>query len=139
MQKNSHSALSFEEGPRSVIMALAMRWMRIPAQRAPSQSPVSATCRRTAINRSSFSNGELNEISFKRSIISRAERGVPGRSTGFDLHQDRIARRALAHQWRWDWRRRGFLEEGVEEQNRIREAQHRQSGTACHRTDYSHW
>ena len=56
--------------------------MRMPAHCAPSLFPASATCRSKAIMRSSFSSTELNETSFRRLRISRAERGGVGRSIG---------------------------------------------------------
>ena len=59
-----------------------MRWMRILAHSAPSPVPGSATCRSSAIMRSSFSSGALNATSFRRLWISRAVFGVPGRSIG---------------------------------------------------------
>jgi hypothetical protein len=64
------------------MVALEMRWMRILAQRAPSLLPGSETCRSTAIMRSSLSKVALKETSLTRLMMSRAERGVPGRSTG---------------------------------------------------------
>src|SRR6476620_8800383 len=81
-EKNSHSALSLEEAPSSVNISLATRWMRMPAHCAPSLLPGLATCRSTAIMRSSFSSTALKDTSFKRLRISDAERGDPSRSTG---------------------------------------------------------
>ena len=72
----------------AVIIGLAMRWMRIPAHRAISRSAgfaacrSTAACRRIAIMRSSFSSVALKDTSLTRLMISRALRGVPGRSTG---------------------------------------------------------
>ena len=62
--------------------SLAMRCMRMRAQIAPSPVPGSATWRSSAPACSSFSSTELKAISFSRLWISRAERGVPGRSIG---------------------------------------------------------
>ena len=59
-----------------------MRCTRIRAQIAPSPVPGSVTCCSSAPACSSFSSTELNAISFRRLWISRAERGVPGRSIG---------------------------------------------------------
>ena len=49
---------------------------------APSPEPESASRCRSAIIRSSFSNTALKETSLRRFRMSRAFRGVPGRSTG---------------------------------------------------------
>src|SRR6476646_722939 len=65
------------------MVALEIRWMRMPAQRAPSLLPGSETWRSTTIMRSSFSKVAWNETSLTRLTMSRALRGVPGRSTGF--------------------------------------------------------
>jgi hypothetical protein len=43
--ENSHSALSLEEAPSSVIISLATRWIRMPAHYAPSLLPGFATFR----------------------------------------------------------------------------------------------
>ena len=82
MVRKSHSALSLEESRARPCSSLRTRWMRMPAQAAPSPLPGSATWRSSAIIRSSLIVAELNEISLRRLRISRAERGVPGRSTG---------------------------------------------------------
>src|SRR4029077_15754481 len=82
MHRKSHSALSLEDAPSVARSGLAIRWMRISAHCAPPLFPGSATFRNSAIIRSSFRSAELNETSFNRSRMSRAERGVPGRSTG---------------------------------------------------------
>ena len=82
MVRNAHSALSLDDSPRSFIIALWMRWMRMRAQRAPSPWPASTTCRSTAIIRSSLSSTALNETSFIRLAMSRAVRGVSVRATG---------------------------------------------------------
>ena len=68
--------------------------------RAPSLSPGSATCRSSAIMRSSFSRTALKETSLRRLRMSRAERGVPGALDRIDLHEDRIVRLTFAHQRR---------------------------------------
>ena len=56
--------------------------MRMLAQTAPSPLPGSAACCSRPIMRSSLIVAELNEISLSRLRMSRAERGVPGRSIG---------------------------------------------------------
>ena len=80
------------------MVALEMRWMRMPAQRAPSLLPGSETWRRTAIMRSSLSNVALKDTSLTRFTMSR--RCVRGAWSfdGIDLHQDRIVRGALPDQ-----------------------------------------
>ena len=75
-------------------------WMRMPAQAAPSVLPGSATWRSSAIIFSSLSVTALNATSLTRSRISRAVRGVPGRSIGIDRNEDRVLRGALAYQRR---------------------------------------
>src|SRR6476619_4905556 len=82
MLRKSHSALTFEEEPSSVKASLATRWIRIPAHSAPSQSPGFAICRSRAIIRNSFSRTLLKETSLRRFRMSRAVRGLSGRSTG---------------------------------------------------------
>ena len=64
------------------MISLRTRWMRILAHIAPSQLPGSATWRSNAIMRNSFSSTALNDTSFRRLRMSRAELGVPGLSTG---------------------------------------------------------
>ena len=55
--------------------------------------------------RSSFIKGELNETSFSRSRISRAERGVPGRSIEGGIGLDRRAGNyRVAGNVLWSWR-----------------------------------
>ena len=54
----------------------------MPAQRAPSPDPASATWRSNAIIRSSFISVALKDTSFRRLRISAAVRGVLRRTTG---------------------------------------------------------
>ena len=51
-------------------------------QCATSLSSAEATWRSSAIMRSSFSSTALNDTSFRRFRMSRADCGTPGRSTG---------------------------------------------------------
>ena len=44
IKKNAHSAFNFEEAPSLVRILFETRWTRIPAHRAPSLLPQSATC-----------------------------------------------------------------------------------------------
>ena len=81
-ETNSHSALSFDDAPKSASLSVMIRCVRIPAQRAPSPCPGSATWRSSAIMRNSFISGELKEISLSRLRISFAVRGGSGRSRG---------------------------------------------------------
>ena len=81
-QRNGHSAFSFDDAPKSASSSVVMRCTRMPAHRAPSALPASATCRSSAIMRSSLSSAVLNETSFTRLRMSRAERGSSRRSTG---------------------------------------------------------
>ena len=72
-------------------MSLAMRWMRMPAQCAPSPLPGSATCRSSAIMRSSFSSTALKETSFRRLRMSRADARRARPLDRIDLNEDRVA------------------------------------------------
>ena len=63
-------------------MSLLIMWTRMRDQCPASPSAAAATCRNSAIMRSSFSSTALNETSFSRLRISRAERGILGCSTG---------------------------------------------------------
>jgi hypothetical protein len=71
-----------EEKSRSIIASLAMRCTRIFAQSLPSSDPGSAALRSSAAARSSLISTALNATSFTRFWISRAVRGMPGRSIG---------------------------------------------------------
>jgi hypothetical protein len=74
--------LSFDVEPSWTIISLRIMCMRMRAQWATSVSSGEATLRSSATMRSSFSSTALNDTSFSLFRMSRAERGMPGRSTG---------------------------------------------------------
>jgi len=99
-EKNSHSALSLEEAPSSVIISLATRWIRMPAHWAPSLLPGFATFRSTAIMRSSFSrNGVERHFIHTVKNLGRGAR-VSSTLDRIDLHENGILRFALPNEGR---------------------------------------
>ena len=96
----AHSALSFEDSPSRSMMSPWMRWMRIPAQRAPSPPPASTTWRSTAIMRSSFEqHGVERDLVHPAGDVAGAARRLAPLG-GVDLDEEGVLRVAFAHQRR---------------------------------------